>query len=178
MTATRKNAPCILVVMGVSGSGKTTIAVELAARLGWTFKDADDLHSAANVAKMHAGIPLDDADRTPWLTAVADWIGARLAAGDRAVIACSALKRAYRRTILGGRDSICFVYLEGNRALLAQRLAGRKGHFMPASLLDSQLATLEIPGAHEPAITVSADATPDAIVEAIIARLKLSPIEP
>jgi gluconokinase len=170
--------PRILVVMGVSGSGKTTIATRLAGRLDWTFKDADDLHPAANVAKMHAGIPLDDADRAPWLAAVADWIGARLAAGDRAIVACSALKRAYRYTILGGRDSVCFVYLEGGRALLAQRLAGRKGHFMPADLLDSQLATLEPPGPDEPAITVSVDATPEEIVEMIVARLNLEAPRP
>jgi gluconokinase len=170
--------PRILVVMGVSGSGKTTIATRLAARLGWVFKDADDLHSAANIAKMHAGIPLDDADRAPWLAAIADWIGARLAADDRAIIACSALKRAYRGTILGGRGSVCFVYLEGERALLAQRLSGRKGHFMPADLLDSQLATLEPPGPDEPAITVSVDARPEEIVETIIARLNLGPNAP
>lgn len=164
--------------MGVSGSGKTTIATRLATRLGWMFLDADKLHPATNIAKMHAGIALDDADRAPWLAAVADWIGARLAAGDHAVIACSALKRAYRSVILGSRDSICFVYLEGGRALLARRLSGRTGHFMPAALLDSQLAALEAPGPDEPAITVSVNATPDEIVAAIVRRLKLDPSAP
>ncbi len=164
--------------MGVSGSGKTTIATRLAVRLGWIFMDADDLHPAANIAKMHAGIPLDDVDRAPWLSAIADWVGARLAAGDRAIVACSALKRAYRRTILGDHASICFVYLAGARALLASRLSWRKGHFMPADLLDSQLATLEAPGPDEPAITVSVDATPGEIVETIIGRLNLGPNAP
>lgn len=146
--------------MGVSGSGKTTVGERLAAALGLRFVDGDSLHPAANVEKMHAGIPLTDDDRWPWLDAV----GAVLAQGD-VVVACSALRRAYRDR-LRARAPFALVYLRGDRTLLAGRIGHREGHFMPASLLDSQLATLEEPSADEHAITLDVAATPEQLVEA------------
>jgi gluconokinase len=131
----------IVVVMGVSGVGKTSIGERLAARLGWRFIDADDHHPAANVAKMAAGAPLEDADRWPWLEALN-----RLLRAERdAIVACSALKEAYRKRLLAGIAEWRLVFLEGDKALIASRLAARKHRYMPASLLDSQLATLEPP---------------------------------
>src|SRR3954464_11330508 len=127
--------PCALVVMGVSGSGKSTVAEALAARLGWRFEDGDGFHPPANVAKMSAGQPLTDEDRWPWLQAIADEIDRLSAAGQRAVIACSALKRAYRDILVHGRDDIRIVFLNGTQDLIADRLAARKGHFMPPGLL-------------------------------------------
>jgi gluconokinase len=144
----------ILVVMGVAGSGKTTLGRAIAARLGWPFLEGDDLHPPANRAKMAAGIALDDADRAPWLQAVSDWIGDRLAAGGSGVVACSALKRAYRETLAKDRPDVWFVLQDGPREVLEARLKLRQGHFMPPSLLDSQLKTLERPGADEQAVTV------------------------
>ena len=141
-----------LIVMGVSGSGKTTIGSALAARLGWTFSDADDLHPPANIAKMAAGRALDDADRAPWLAAVAAWIGTH----RPCVVACSALKRSYRDMLRS--DGVVFVYLDAGRELLERRLSHRTGHFMPATLLGSQLDALEPPGPDEASITVAADA--------------------
>lgn len=160
----------LLVVMGVSGSGKTTVGEALAARLGIEFQDADDLHPAANVAKMASGHALTDDDRLPWLAAV----GAAMATAqtDGLVMACSALKRSYRDALLAAEPRIRFVYLEGSHALLERRVANREGHFMPASLLDSQLATLEPLAADEPGFTVSLDEhpTPADLVDAIVAR--------
>ena len=130
--------PCALVVMGVSGSGKSTIADRLAARLGWRYEDADKFHPPANVAKMSAGQPLTDEDRWPWLQAIADEIDRLSAAGQRAVVACSALKRSYRDILVHGRDDIRIVFLKGTQDLIAGRLAARKGHFMPPGLLASQ----------------------------------------
>jgi len=158
-----------IVVMGVAGSGKTVVGSALGARLGVPFRDADEFHPAANVAKMSSGVPLDDEDRWPWL----DAIGAAMRdTPGGVVIACSALKRAYRDRIIAvaGR-AVMFVYLDGDRATLAKRLGGRKGHFMPASLLDSQLATLEPPAADENAIVVSIEPPVATIVEDIVARL-------
>ncbi len=163
--------PQILVVMGVSGSGKTTIAVPLAARLGWVFLEGDDLHPPANVAKMHAGRPLDDEDRWPWLDAIAAWIDARQAAGEPGVVTCSALKRAYRDRLIGARQGVRLVYLHADRALLAERLAHRTGHFMPASLLDSQIATLEPPAPEEHALSVDLGPPVEQVVDAIIRKL-------
>lgn len=138
--------------MGVSGSGKTTVGIALAAALGVPFLDADDLHPVANVAKMAAGVALTDDDRMPWLALV----GAELASAPAGlVIACSALKRLYREAILAAEPAVRFVFLEGSRALLESRVQHRHGHFMPASLLDSQLATLEPLAPHEPGITVA-----------------------
>src|SRR5580698_10478573 len=129
--------------MGVSGTGKSTIARLLAEDLGWASAEGDDFHSAANVAKMHAGHPLTDEDRLPWLKAIADWIGVREAAGDGGVVTCSALKRSYRDLLRAGHPDVRFICLIGSHDLLEQRLEHRAGHFMPASLLDSQLDTLE-----------------------------------
>jgi ribose 5-phosphate isomerase A len=163
--------PPILVVMGVSGAGKTTVARELVARLGWPFEEGDSLHPAANVAKMHAGSALDDADRKPWLEAVADWIDRQRAAGKPGIITCSALKRSYRRTIVGDRPEVRLVYLRGGRDIIAQRLAGRRGHFMPASLLQSQLDTLEAPGSEENPITVDVGLPAAEIADKVIRSL-------
>lgn len=163
--------PCALVVMGVSGSGKSTIAGRLADRLNWTFEDGDTFHPKANVEKMKAGHPLTDEDRWPWLQAIAAEIDRACAAGRPVIIACSALKRAYRDVLVHGRDDVRIVYLDGSRALIADRLEKRKGHFMPPGLLDSQFAALEPPGADERPLTVSIDGTVDAIVDDIIRQL-------
>ena len=165
-------SPCALVVMGVSGSGKSTIADRLAARLGWRFEDGDRFHPAANVAKMSAGQPLTDEDRWPWLQAIADEIDRLSATGQRAVVACSALKRAYRDILVHGRDDIRIVFLSGTQDVIADRLAGRKGHFMPPGLLASQFRTLQPPQPDERPISVSIDAPVEAIVDDIIRQLK------
>src|SRR6202048_5141209 len=137
--------PCALIVMGVSGSGKSTIADKLAERLGWTYEDGDKFHPASNIAKMSAGQPLTDEDRWPWLQAIADEIDRVCREGQHAVIACSALKRAYRDVLVHGRNDVRIIYLSGREPLIASRLALRKGHFMPPGLLASQFKTLEPP---------------------------------
>jgi gluconokinase len=167
--------PCALVVMGVSGSGKSTIADHLAGRLGWRYEDGDRFHPARNVAKMSAGQPLTDEERWPWLQAIADEIDRLSAAGERAVVACSALKRAYRDILVHGRDDVRIVFLDGTQDLIAARLAARKGHFMPPGLLASQFKTLERPGANERPITVSIDAPVEVIVDDIVSQLNLVP---
>ena len=151
---TKKTTPRILVVMGVSGSGKSTLAGLLAGRLGWALQEGDDLHPAANVAKMEAGIPLTDDDRWPWLALIRDWISARIAAGESGIVTCSALRRSYRDVL--ALPGVEFVHLEGTRHDLAERLGRRLGHFMPASLLDSQLETLEPLGPDEAGFVVDA----------------------
>jgi len=166
-------SPCALVLMGVSGSGKSTIADRLAARLGWRYEDGDKFHPPANVAKMSAGQPLTDEDRWPWLQAIADEIDRLSAAGQRAVVACSALKRSYRDILVHGRDDVRIVFLNGTQDLIADRLAARKGHFMPPGLLASQFRTLEPPPPGERPITVSIDAPVEAIVDDIIRQLKV-----
>ena len=163
----------VIVVMGVEGSGKTTIGSVLARRLGWPFEEGDALHPPANVARMRAGQPLTDADRLPWLEAVTAWAEARLDAGENGIITCSALKRAYRDIIDRRGRGVVFVFLRGSRDLIAARLGERHGHFMPASLLDSQLADLEPPAADEPAISVDIGGPPEAIADEIVARLGL-----
>ena len=165
--------PCALVVMGVSGSGKSTIAERLAARLGWRCEDGDKYHPPANVAKMSAGHPLTDEDRWPWLQAIADEIDRTCTQGERAVVACSALKRAYRDILVHGRNDVRIVFLNGTHDLIAARLAARKGHFMPPGLLTSQFKTLEPPQPTERPITVSIDAPVEAIVDDIIRQLKV-----
>lgn len=160
--------PTVVVVMGVSGSGKTTIGQALADRLALPFEDGDDLHPPANRAKMAAGHPLDDADRAPWLAAVADWIDGHADSGG--VIACSALKRRYRDQLV--RPFVRFLYLEVSPDELRRRLVARTGHFMRVDLLDSQLADLEPPGPDEPAITVTANAGgPQELVDEALSRL-------
>jgi ribose 5-phosphate isomerase A len=140
-----RGSPPILVIMGVSGAGKSTIGEELAARLGWSFEEGDALHPEVNIAKMHAGIPLTDADRKPWLERVAAWIDTRRAKKQPGIITCSALKRSYRQIIIGDRPEVRLVYLRGGRDLVAEHLANRHGHFMPTSLLQSQIDTLDEP---------------------------------
>jgi gluconokinase len=167
--------PCTLVVMGVSGSGKSTIADRLAERLGWTYEDGDRFHPAGNVAKMSAGQPLTDEDRRPWLQAIADEIDRVCEAGGRAVIACSALKRVYRDILVHERNDVRIVYLNGTQQLIADRLSQRKGHFMPPGLLASQFKTLEPPERNENPVTVSIDASVDAIVDDVIRQLGLHP---
>ena len=152
-----------IVVFGVSGSGKTTIGRLLATRLAWRFVDGDDLHPPGNVAKMRAGIPLTDADRRPWLAKVA----AVLDQPGDAVVACSALRRAYRELLRTGR-SVRLVYLKADRTLIEQRLARRTGHFFPPALLASQFATLEEPAAEEGALTVNVAAPPAAVVDQVV----------
>lgn len=165
-------SPRALIVMGVSGSGKTTVGEGLASRLGWRYADADQFHPASNIAKMSAGHALTDEDRWPWLRAIAAEIDRVRAAGDHLVVGCSALKRAYRDVLVHGRDDVRLVYLEGTQALIADRLNKRKGHFMPPGLLTSQFKTLEPPTPDERPIKVSIDVTADAIVDDILRQLK------
>jgi len=151
--------------MGVSGAGKTTIGELLAQRLGWRFIDADEYHPPENVAKMAAGVPLEDADRWPWL----DALNRRLHGEEHAIVACSALKESYRRRLLAGIGEARVVYLYGSKALIAARIAARQHRYMPASLLDSQFATLEPPQA---AIAVNVSGDPQSCVEAIAAAIQ------
>jgi gluconokinase len=157
----------IAIVMGVSGSGKTTIARGLADAEGWTLLEGDSFHPPENVAKMKSGTPLTDEDRWPWLRAIAAAIDAYRARGESAVVACSALRRAYRNILIGARKDVRLVYLRGSHALIANRMRARKGHFMPSALLDSQFETLEEPGPDEHPITVDIDGAPDDIVRKI-----------
>jgi gluconokinase len=163
--------------MGVSGSGKSTIGEKLAERLGWSYEDGDKFHPPSNVAKMSAGQPLTDEDRWPWLQAIANEIDRVCEAGEHAVIACSALKRAYRDILVHGRNDVRIIYLKGTQDLIASRLALRKGHFMPPGLLASQFRTLEPPHASENPVTVSIDASVETIVDDIIRQLRPSPAD-
>jgi gluconokinase len=160
--------PSVLVLMGVSGCGKSTTGALLAGRLGWPFRDADSFHPPANIEKMSRGTPLTDEDRAPWLNAIASWIDGRLAAGEPGIVSCSALKRAYRDVIVGGRKGVRLVYLKGEKELIANRMAARLDHFMPPALLDSQFATLEEPGADERPLVVPVAAQPAEVVEFIL----------
>jgi len=154
--------------MGVSGCGKTTVAAILARRLGWPFEEGDALHPQANIEKMAAGHSLTDVDRWPWLAKVADWIDKRLDAGENGLITCSALKRSYRDLINRRGSGLMFVFLAGSKETIAARLAARHGHFMRASLLDSQFADLDEPAADEPAIRVEIGPPAAEIAEQII----------
>lgn len=166
-------APTVLVVIGVSGAGKTTIASMLAKRLDWQFEDADWFHPPENVAKMSSGIPLTDEDRWPWLAKIHEWIQEAYAAGRHGIVGCSALKRAYRDVLVGGLgDAVRIVVLDGSRELIESRLALRHDHFMPASLLDSQFAAFEPPTADENPIIVSIAPHPREVVENIVAALE------
>ena len=161
-----------LVVMGVSGSGKSTVARAVAQSLGWPYAEGDEFHPAANVAKMAAGTPLDDEDRWPWLRSIAAFIGAAERNGENLVLTCSALKRAYRELLSGGHPSVRFCLLDVPPDELGRRLATRRGHYMPASLLDSQLAALEPLGPDEPGLTAGAGGDPDDVLAAVLAALR------
>jgi gluconokinase len=163
------------VIAGVAGSGKTTIGVQLARRLGWTFADGDEFHPAANVAKMRAGIPLTDADRAPWLAAITAWMDDIIESGQSAVLACSALKRSYREELLRGRDQAVMVFLEVSREQDEARVSHRKGHFFAEPLVASQYAALEPPDPAEPRVypVATADHGPGQLATEIIVRLGL-----
>ncbi len=163
----------VLVIMGVSGSGKSTVAGILAGQLGWDLEEGDDLHPAANVAKMSAGIPLTDEDRWPWLAKVAAWITEHTAAGLPGIITCSALKRIYRDRMRG--DHVVFVHLTGDRETIGRRISTRQDHFMPPALLDTQIATLEPPGPEENVLEVDLGRKPAEEAAEIIERLGLRP---
>ena len=156
----------IPIFMGVSGAGKSTLGAAVAAELGWPFFDGDDFHPPENVAKMAAGMPLNDDDRQPWLTRLHDLIAEQLARGHPAVIACSALKKSYREQLRAGNEGLIFVYLQGDFERISRRLAGRRDHYMPAGLLESQFADLEEPGPDE-AIVLDIDATVGEVVAAL-----------
>ena len=156
--------------MGVSGCGKTSVASGIARELGWEFIEADTLHSAANVAKMASGTPLDDDDRRPWLDSIAQRIDESRKNGRRCVVACSALKRRYRERLEGGHDDVLFVYLQGPMEMVAPRLAKRQGHYMPASLLQTQYEALEEPGRDENALVLPIDRPVEALVGEVASR--------
>jgi carbohydrate kinase (thermoresistant glucokinase family) len=163
--------PTALIFMGVSGSGKSTIAAGVAEKLGLQMLEGDDLHPAANIAKMSAGTPLTDEDRWPWLRIIAGKIAAWRQNGMEGIVTCSSLRRSYRDVLRAGHDDVLFVYLKGSRALLLDRMQHRTRHFMPASLLDTQLATLEEPGADEAAVTIEMGPPPDEVVTNVLKAL-------
>ncbi|MCQ8239951.1 gluconokinase [Rhizosaccharibacter radicis] len=160
--------------MGVSGSGKSTVALQLHERLGWPFQEGDDLHPPENVAKMSASIPLTDEDRKPWLARCARWVRQHQEADGGGILTCSALKRAYRNQLVDHMPGVFFLYLKVPEAVLRARMAHRKGHYMPAGLLPSQLQTLEEPADDEPVIRVQVADTADATVEAALSALRAS----
>jgi carbohydrate kinase (thermoresistant glucokinase family) len=168
-------APIVIVLMGVAGSGKSTAGEGLSKALAWPFRDADSFHPPANVEKMSRGVPLDDADRAPWLAGIAAWIDERRELEAPGIVSCSALKRVYRERIIGARPDVRLVYLTADPEVIRRRLAARKGHFMPASLLDSQLAVLEEPGEDERPVIVDVALPPRRVVAAILERLSLAP---
>jgi gluconokinase len=167
------SAPAVVIVMGVSGCGKSTIGALLAARLRWEFEDADRFQPTSNVDKMHSGIPLTDEDRWPWLDAIAAWIDKTRRPGGHGVIACSALKRSYRDVLIGNRPDVHLVYLKGDESLIARRIAIRHEHFMPRSLLHSQFEALDEPGPDECPIVVSIEPPPREIVARILSAMNI-----
>jgi gluconokinase len=169
--AEQRSRTTTIVVMGVSGAGKSTVAAELVRRLGWDFAEGDEFHPPENVAKMRAGHPLDDEDRWPWLRRLAAWIGEHEAAGRNAIVTCSALKRSYRDLLGDGHPSVWFALVEAEPELIRGRVERRTGHYMPASLLDSQLATLEPLQPDEPGALVSGVAPPAEVAAAVLAAL-------
>lgn len=168
----RAVAPMVLVIMGVSGSGKSTVALELQRVLGWPFQEGDDLHPPANVEKMRSGRPLDDNDRLPWLQSIARWIDERLAAHEPGIITCSNLKRAYRRITIGKRKGVRLVYLKGEEQVIHHRIAQRHHRYMPPTLLRSQFETLEEPGADEHPVTVTVHG---GVAETVLSLLRQLP---
>jgi len=173
MKADTSDHVSVLVVMGVSGSGKSTIGAMLAHRLHWLYEDGDWFHPKKNIEKMHHGEPLTDEDRWPWLHAIADWIDATRRSGNHGIVACSALKRSYRRILIGDRENVRLIYLKGDQGLIERRVAARADHFMPPALLDSQFAALEEPAADERPIIVSVAPHPREIVETIVKKLNI-----
>ena len=165
--------PAVVIIMGVSGCGKSTVGALLAHRLGWDFEDADWFHPASNVDKMHDGIPLTDEDRWPWLNAIAAWIDKTRRSGGRGVIACSALKRRYRDFLIGDRANVRLIYLKGDETLIGRRIATRHEHFMPRSLLHSQFVALEEPGPDEHPVVASIEPRPSLIVARILSALNV-----
>lgn len=170
--------PCVVVLMGVSGSGKSTTGKRLAKKLGWTFRDGDEFHPDANVSKMRAGTPLTDDDRWPWLDAIAAWIDECRATGQHGIVACSALKRVYRDRLAHGARDVRIVHLRGSEKLIGDRMSRRKNHFMPPSLLASQFATLEEPGPDERITVVDVALSPDRVVTTILERIGVSVASP
>jgi gluconokinase len=166
--------PTYIVVMGVSGSGKTTLATGLSRRLGWEFQEGDELHPPANVEKMSRGEPLTDEDRRPWLEAIGRWIDARTAAGVSAVLTCSALRRSYRDLLRAGRPGVVFCHVTADPEQIRSRIEHRQGHYMPPSLLPSQLATLEPLEADERGVSVSASGDPAEVLDRALDELGLS----
>jgi carbohydrate kinase (thermoresistant glucokinase family) len=164
--------PVIIVVMGVSGSGKSTVAALLAAALGCQFQEGDDLHPRENVEKMRGGTPLTDADRMPWLRKIAEEIDGWRARGECGVLTCSALKRSYRNIIIGDRRDVTLVYLKGSRDVIHRRMAARHEHYMPVALLDSQFATLEEPTPDERPITLDVGGKPAEIAHEIVSQIE------
>jgi gluconokinase len=170
--------PRFVVVMGVSGSGKTTLARRIARQLGWDLLEGDEVHPRANVEKMAAGVPLTDSDRRPWLDAIGAWMDDRAAAGTSGVVTCSALRRSYRDLLRENRPGVRFCHVTADPELLARRVEGRRGHYMPSSLLPSQLATLEPLAADEPGVTVSTGGSARATLADALRRLGLDGGEP
>jgi gluconokinase len=166
------SAARVLVVMGVSGCGKSTVAELLAQQLGWPFMEGDSLHPAANIEKMESGQPLTDEDRWPWLRRIATWVEERLDAQESGIVTCSALKRSYREVLDRRGEGVVFVYLAGERATLEERMRARTGHFMPLSMLESQLETLEEPQPDEPSIRVPIEQSPEEIADEVLVALR------
>lgn len=162
-----------VVIMGVAGSGKTTLAEILTERLGWPYAEADDFHPEANVAKMAAGTPLTDEDRLPWLEAIRDWLTEQTRAGRSSIVTCSALKASYRDVLRDAEGRVRFVHLTARPELLADRMAHREGHFMPTSLLPSQLATLQPLAADEDGIEIQVDVPPQEVADRTMKALGL-----
>jgi gluconokinase len=173
MMSPRRQRLVTVVLMGVAGSGKSSVMAALVARLGWPALEGDALHPPDNVAKMAAGVPLTDTDRAPWLAAIGDWIAEREAERQSSFVTCSALRRDYRGVLRRGHPSVWFVHLAAPRDVLEARIRRREGHFMPASMLDSQLATLEPLEPDEPGTTLDATAASDEIADRIVAMLRL-----
>lgn len=174
ISTTHHDQQPVLVVMGVSGSGKSTVAGLLADHLGWNLQEGDDLHSTANRMKMASGQPLTDEDRWPWLDAIASWIRHHTDDGVPGIVTCSALKRTYRDRIRG--PHVVFVYLAGDREQIGHRMSARTDHFMPTTLLDSQISTMEPPSADENAVIIDVGPPAGELVAKIIRQMQLVPL--
>lgn len=166
--------PDAIVVMGVSGSGKTTVALGIARAMGWRFAEGDEFHPQANVDKMARGEPLTDEDRWPWLRLIGDWVSETVSRGESAVVTCSSLRRAYRDLLREGRPEVRFCHITGDADLIEERMERRTGHYMPPSLLPSQLSTLEPLEADEPGVVVSTEGTPEQVLDRALRALGLA----